>query len=135
MVTLVTVILPGARGVRAKKKLLELAAKIKARYGIHFNREAHDEYEALYGIILALDQLLREQTIGEKEAESIKQVFDEIIEDKGEITSEGVYVWPRHAKETAEQAGIDWEEFKENMKKAGLIEYDKKKRKYRVNTK
>jgi len=131
----VTVVLPGAKGVRAKKKLLELAAKVKAQYDIHFNREAYDEYEALYGIILALNQLLHEKMLGADEAESIKQVFDEIIENKGEITSEGVYIWPRHAKDTAEQAGIDWEEFKENMKKAGLLEYDKKKRKYKVKPK
>ena len=131
---MVTVVLPGARGPRAKKKLLELAAKVKTQYDIHFNREAYDEYEALYGIILALHQLLREQQFSEKDTDEVKQVFDEIIENKGEITAEGVYVWPRHAKDTAEQAGIDWEEFKENLKKAGLLEYDKKKRKYRVKT-
>gem|GEM_PF-3971705 len=33
--------------------------------------------------------------LSSEEAESIKQVFDEIIESKGEITSEGVYIWPR----------------------------------------
>jgi hypothetical protein len=38
-------------------------------------------------------------------------------------------------KDEAENAGIDWEEFKESLKKAGLLEFDPKTRKYRVNAK
>ena len=132
---MVTVILPGAKGVRAKKQLLQIAAKIKNDYDIHFNREAYDEYEALYGILSALNQLLKEHIAAESAPEDVKKVIDEIITQKGEITAEGVYVWPRHAKDAAEGAGIDWEEFKENMKKAGLLKYDAKKKKYRVSPK
>ncbi len=130
-----TVILPNEHGARAKKEMLRLAAKLKAKYDIHFNREAHDEYEAMYGILMALDKLLQEKMLGEESAENVKKVIDEIVMSKGEVTAEGVYVWPKHAKDVAESAGIDWNEFKEVMKKAGLLEYDPKKRKYRVGAK
>ncbi len=129
---MVTVMLPGLRGVRAKKELLKLAAKLKNKYDIHYDRNAHDEFEALYGILRGLDEIITELKQKQYEVDKTKAFIDAIISEKGEITAEGVYVWPRHLKEEAEELGVDWEEFKEELKKAGVIEFDPKNKKYRV---
>ena len=129
---MVTVMLPGLRGVRAKKELLKLAAKLKNKYDIHYDRNAHDEFEALYGILKGLDEIITELKQKQYEVDKTKAFIDAIISEKGEITAEGVYVWPRHLKEEAEELGVDWEEFKEELKKAGVIEFDPKNKKYRV---
>ncbi len=129
---MVTVVLPGVGGVRAKKEVLKLAAKLKHKYDIHYDRNARDEFEALYGILKGLDQVIQELKQREYEADKTKAFIDAIISEKGEITAEGVYVWPRHLKEEAEELGIDWDEFKEELKKAGVIEFDPRNKKYKV---
>ena len=129
---MVTVTLPGLAGVRAKKELLKLAAKLKNKYDIHYDRNARDEFEALYGILLALDEIITELKRSKYEVDRTRAFIDALISEKGELTAEGVYVWPRHLKEEAEELGVDWESFKEELKKAGIIEFDPKNKKYKV---
>jgi len=129
---MVTVTLPGFAGVRAKKELLKLAAKLKNKYDIHYDRNARDEFEALYGILLALDEIITELKRSKYEVDRTRAFIDALISEKGELTAEGVYVWPRHLKEEAEELGVDWESFKEELKKAGIIEFDPKNKKYKV---
>ncbi|MDN5358268.1 MAG: hypothetical protein PWP76_111 [Candidatus Diapherotrites archaeon] len=129
---MVTVMLPGLRGVKAERELLKLAAKLKHKYDIHYDRNANDEFEALYGILKGLDEIIEDLKKREYEVDKTKAFIDAIISEKGEITAEGVYVWPRHLKEEAEELGVDWEEFKEELKKAGVIEFDPKNKKYKV---
>ena len=129
---MVTVTLPGLAGVRAKKELLKLAAKLKNKYDIHYDRNARDEFEALYGILLALDEIITELKRSKYEVDRTRAFIDALISEKGEVTAEGVYVWPRHLKEEAEELGVDWESFKEELKKAGIIEFDPKNKKYKV---
>ena len=122
------VMLPGVRGKEAYMELLRVAREIKEKYNIRFDRDAHDPFEALVGILRGLDRLLEEQRARPKEMEFINAV----VAEKGEITSEGVFVWPRHLKETAEELGIDWEKLKEDLRRLGAIEFDRRRGKYRV---
>ncbi|HIQ10102.1 MAG TPA: hypothetical protein EYH23_01140 [Euryarchaeota archaeon] len=129
---MVTVTLPGVAGVRAKKELLKLAAKLKNKYNIHYDRNAKDEFEALYGILKALDEIITDLKKSSYEVDRVKAFIDAIVSEKGEVTAKGVYIWPKHLKEEAEELGVDWDSFKEELKKAGIIEYDPKSKKYKV---
>lgn len=129
---MVTVMLPGVAGVRAKRELLKLAAKLKNKYDIHYDHNAHDEFEALYGILKAMDEIIEDLKKRQYETDKTKAFIDAIISEKGEITAEGVYIWPRHLKEEAEELGVDWDSFKEELKKAGILEFDPKNKKYKV---
>ncbi len=129
---MVTVNLPGLRGVRAKREVLKLAAKLKHKYDIHYDRNANDEFEAIYGILKAMDEIIQDLKRKEYEVDRTKAFIDAVISEKGEVTAEGVYVWPRHLKEEAEELGVDWGEFKEELKKAGILEFDPRNKKYRV---
>ncbi len=122
------VMLPGVRGKEAYMELLRVAREIKEKYNIRFDRDAHDPFEALVGILRGLDRLLEEQRARPKEMEFINAV----VAEKGEITNEGVFVWPRHLKETAEELGIDWEKLKEDLRRLGALEFDRRRGKYRV---
>lgn len=124
--------LPGVAGVRAKRELLKLAAKLKNKYDIHYDHNAHDEFEALYGILKAMDEIIEDLKKRQYETDKTKAFIDAIISEKGEITAEGVYIWPRHLKEEAEELGVDWDSFKEELKKAGILEFDPKNKKYKV---
>ncbi len=130
---MVTIVLPGERGVRAKKALLKYALKLKNKYDIHFDRNAHDEYEAIYGILRGMEELVQELQNELRNVDKTRALINAVIAEKGEITAEGVYVWPKHLKEEAEEMGIDWESFKEQLKKTGLLEFDPQRKKYKVN--
>ncbi len=130
------VMLPGVRGEDAFRELLRVAREIREKYNIRFDRDAYDPYEALLGILMGIDQLLS-TSAGTRKAEAPPkevELINAVVAEKGEFTEEGVYVWPRHLKETAEELGIDWEEVKKQLKKLGKIEFVKKKGKYRVKS-
>ena len=132
VVNMVTVPLPGVAGVHAKKELLKLAAKLKSKYNIHYDRNANDEFEALYGIIKALDEIIVNLEKSRYDVDRTRAFVDAVVTEKGEMTANGVYIWPKYLKEEAEELGVEWESFKEELKNAGIIEFDPKSKKYKV---
>ena len=129
---MVTVQLPGVAGARAKRELLKLAAKLKNKYDIHYDRNANDEFEALYGILKALDEIITDLEKRKYDVDRTRAFIDAVVTEKGEITANGMYIWPKYLKEEAEELGIEWESFKEELKNAGIIEFDPKSKKYKV---
>ena len=128
---MVLVMLPGVRGEEAFRVLLRVAKEIREKYNIRFDRDAHDPFEALIGILMGVDQILSARPKEEAQKKEI-ELINAVVAEKGEYTEEGVYIWPRHLKKTADELGIDWEELKEQLKKLGKIEFDRKKGKYRI---
>ena len=125
---MVTVILPEVRGRDALREALKLATLLKKKAGIKFNRDAEDVYQALLAVLKGLEIVI-DDLDKYRRAEVLVR---EIIKEKGEKLEDGVYVWPRHLKEAAEDLGVDWDELKRILKDLDIVEFDVKKRKYRV---
>ncbi len=122
------VILPSLSGEEALTEALRLAARLKKKYGITFDRDPDDVFQALVGVLAGLGELAEECDNTKK----IAALVEVVAKEKGEKTEEGVYVWPRHLKETAEEMGISWEELKKMLKRLENIKYDRRKRKYLI---
>ncbi len=125
---MVHVMLPDFRGREALREALKVATILKKRAGIKFNRDADDPYQALLGVLRGLETVVEEY----RKYRGIENLVKTVAEKKGEKLSDGVYVWPRHLKEAAEDVGMDWEELKRIIKEMDIASYDRKAGKYKV---
>ena len=125
---MVTVFLPERKGRGALVEALKLAVSLKKKAGIKFNRDADDVYQALLGVLMGLDILMEEC----RKYREFERLITTVAQEKGEKTEDGVYIWPRHLKEAAEDMGVDWEELKRLLREMDFVKYDARKRKYKI---
>ena len=125
---MVTVVLPDVKGREALREALKTATLLKKKLGIKFNRDAEDPYQALLAVLKGLDVVIEDLSRYRK----IERLVSEVAKEKGEKLEDGVYVWPRHLKDAAEDIGVDWEELKAILKELDIAEFDAKKRKYKI---
>ncbi len=118
------VVLPQKRGEEALKEALRLAARLRRELGIKFNRDADDVYQALLGVLLGVEEVLR--------TKDLFTGLKKVVEEKGEKTEGGTYIWPGHLKTAAKELGVEWEELKRILKESDIISYDRKKKKYLI---
>ena len=125
---MVQVLLPELRGREALREALKTATLLKKKLGIKFNRDADDPYQALLAVLKGLDVIVEEY----KRYRDVENLIKVVAEKKGEKLEDGVYVWPRHLKEAAEDVGVDWNELQNLLKDMEIIEYDRSVGKYKV---
>ncbi len=125
---MVTVVLPEVRGRDALREALKLATLIKKKAGIKFNKDAEDPYQALVAVLQGLDMIVEDY----KKYRKVEGLIKEVATSKGEKVEDGVYIWPRHLKEAAEDMGVDWDELKRILKDLDIVEYDRRVGKYKV---
>lgn len=121
---MVLVVLPDKRREEALKEALRLAIRLRKQLGIKFDKDADDVYQALLGVLLGIEEALK-----------TKDLFTglrKVVEEKGEKTEGGTYVWPGHLKSAARELGVEWEELKRILKESDIISYDRKKKKYLI---
>jgi hypothetical protein len=125
---MVQVMLPNLRGKEALREALKTATILKKKLGIKFNRDADDPYQALLAVLKGLDVVVEDY----KRYRDVENLVKVVAEKKGEKVEDGVYVWPRHLKEAAEDVGVDWNELKNLLRDMEIIKYDRNVGKYKI---
>ncbi len=125
---MVKVMVPSVRGREALREALKLATLLKKKAGIKFDRDAEDPYQALVAVLKGLDIVVEDY----RKYRGVENLVKQVASEKGEKLQDGVYVWPRHLKEAAEDVGVDWDELKRILKDLEIVSYDRKVGKYKI---
>ncbi len=125
---MVKVMVPSVRGREALREALKLATLLKKKAGIKFDRDAEDPYQALVAVLKGLDIVVEDY----RKYRGVENLVKQVAAEKGEKLQDGVYVWPRHLKEAAEDVGVDWDELKRILKDLEIVSYDRKVGKYKI---
>ena len=125
---MVKVMVPSVRGREALREALKLATLLKKKAGIKFDRDAEDPYQALVAVLKGLDLVVEDY----RKYRGVENLVKQVAEEKGEKLQDGVYVWPRHLKEAAEDVGVDWDELKRILKDLEIVSYDRRMGKYKI---
>ncbi len=125
---MVHVVLPNMKGREALEESLRRALKLKKELGITFNRDANDVYEGLLGVLMGVEVILEEY----RKFTGIRDVIRDVAKKKGKKLEDGVYITTKDLKGAAEEVGVDWNELKELLKEMDVIDYDTKRKKYKV---